>query len=66
MANFNTFSNLFEDGFAIEQADGTRLEAVIVHLPGEENATFHLAETALDDDGNPIVNELYSCPVPTR
>ncbi|HEU5377286.1 MAG TPA: hypothetical protein VFV38_17795 [Ktedonobacteraceae bacterium] len=64
MATIRTTTNQWETGLIIETEEG-QLEAVIVHLPGSE-PTFYLAETALDDDGNAVINELYSCPVPTR
>lgn len=56
------YDNQFEDGFAIENEDGNRLEAVVVHLPGED-PTFYLASMTPEQQETGEFTELFSCPV---
>lgn len=62
MADIRIYHSVYEDGVAVTSDDGDRLEATVTHLPGSE-PVFHLAQVDFDEDGNPTVTELFSCPV---
>lgn len=58
------YSSKFEDGFAIENEDGNRLEAVVIHIPGSSDTSFYLGHIQPGEDGDdPTITELFSCPV---
>lgn len=66
MAQLNIFSNKFEDGISITNEDGTRVEAVVVHLPGSDEVTFHLGTYDTTQDIDASYQELYCCPVQAK
>lgn len=60
--HISIYRSQFEDGIALENADGNRLELVVVHLPGDE-PTFHVAHMTPEQQETGEFTELFSCPV---
>lgn len=56
--------NAFETGVIVTSEGGSRLEAVVVHLPGTDTSTFYLAHVQYGGENEePVITDLFSCPV---
>lgn len=59
--HIHVYDNQFENGIAIEQEDGNRLEIVVVHLPGSE-PTLSIASITPEQQETSEITELFSSP----
>lgn len=64
MATIKISSSQVEDAFVITAENGQVIEAVVVHIPGDDKPMFHLG-TYNSNDANieDSYQELFTCPV---